>query len=109
MIGTRDNSIFSDWEKSEKENPSSRKFLDGRTIYESQPFRSANALSKFGLPLLSDFGEARIGEVHTGLIQPELYRAPEVVLKMEWTSKVDIWNVGTLVSISYFLDVSVGM
>ena len=108
MIGTRDNSIFSDWEKSEKENPSSRKFL-GRTIYESQPFRSANALSKFGLPLLSDFGEARIGEVHTGLIQPELYRAPEVVLKMEWTSKVDIWNVGTLVSISYFLDVSVGM
>jgi serine/threonine protein kinase len=49
------------------------------------------------MPLLSDFGEARLGDVHDGLIQPDIYRAPEVILGMSWTSKVDIWNVGALV------------
>lgn len=49
------------------------------------------------MPLLSDFGEARLGDVHNGLIQPDIYRAPEVILGMSWTSKVDIWNVGVLV------------
>lgn len=49
------------------------------------------------MPLLSDFGEARLGDVHNGLIQPDIYRAPEVILGMSWTSKVDIWNVGALV------------
>ncbi|KAH1783240.1 hypothetical protein KXX36_000368 [Aspergillus fumigatus] len=48
------------------------------------------------MPLLSDFGEARLGDVHNGLIQPDIYRAPEVILGMSWTSKVDIWNVGAL-------------
>jgi serine/threonine protein kinase len=37
-------------------------------------------------------------DVHDGLIQPDIYRAPEVILGMSWTSKVDIWNVGALVS-----------
>lgn len=50
------------------------------------------------MPLLSDFGEARLGDVHDGSIQPDIYRAPEVILGMSWTSKVDIWNVGALVS-----------
>lgn len=49
------------------------------------------------MPILSDFGDARIGEVHNGLIQPDIYRAPEVMLGMSWTAKVDIWNVGVLV------------
>lgn len=50
------------------------------------------------MPLLADFGEACIGDKeHEGLIQPDLYRAPEVVLGMKWTPKVDIWNVGVLV------------
>jgi len=50
------------------------------------------------MPILSDFGNARIGDAQEGLIQPDLYLAPEVVLGMKWTSKVDIWNVGVLVS-----------
>lgn len=53
------------------------------------------------MPILSDFGDARIGDVHEGLIQPDIYRAPEVILGKKWTSKVDIWNVGTLVSDVY--------
>lgn len=49
------------------------------------------------MPILTDFGEARLGDMHEGLIQPDIYRAPEVILGMSWTSKVDIWNVGVLV------------
>ena len=29
---------------------------------------------------------------------PNVYRAPEVILKMRWDYKVDIWNVAMVVS-----------
>lgn len=49
--------------------------------------------------MLTDFGEARLrGSAHTGLIQPIQYRAPEVLFGMPWDYKVDIWNVGVMVS-----------
>ena len=60
-------------------------------------FQNQRGWRSYGMPILSDFGEMRIGESHEGLIQPDLYRAPEVVLGGKWTSKVDIWNVGVLV------------
>lgn len=47
--------------------------------------------------LIADLGMARIGPQHEGFIQPEIYRAPEVMLCMPWTSAVDIWNVGVMV------------
>lgn len=54
---------------------------------------------KHGRPVLSDFGEARFGqEDYSGDIQPFIYRAPEVALRMRWDSKVDIWSAGMLVS-----------
>lgn len=28
---------------------------------------------------------------------PDIYRAPEVILNMNWDYKVDIWNVGMVV------------
>lgn len=34
----------------------------------------------------------------TEWIQPQMLRAPEVILGAEWNSKVDIWNVGLVVS-----------
>ena len=69
-----------------------------RTVYQSRFLRCKNGWNDFGMPILSDFGDARIGDVHEGLIQPDIYRAPEVILGKKWTSKVDIWSVGTLVS-----------
>lgn len=52
-----------------------------------------------GLPILSDLGEARIGNgKHKGDIMPGIYRAPEVILDMDWGSSVDIWSIGTMVS-----------
>lgn len=56
-----------------------------------------------GLPLLADFGEARrlplegSREVLNDDIMPNAYRAPEVILKMNWDWRVDIWNVAILV------------
>lgn len=55
-----------------------------------------------GLPVLSDLGEARDGShKHSGDIMPGIYRAPEVILNMDWDEKVDIWSIGVMVS--YFI------
>ena len=53
-----------------------------------------------GEPLISDFGAAHLGEPgqkHTGDVMPGVYRAPEIILGMEWDSKIDIWAVGVMV------------
>ncbi|KAJ5569564.1 kinase-like protein [Penicillium hispanicum] len=97
IISARDDSIFRDWEKSEEAEPTPRKLSCGNTIYQSRFFHRKRGWNGYGMPILSDFGDARIGDVHEGLIQPDIYRAPEVILGKKWTSKVDIWNVGTLV------------
>ena len=63
-------------------------------MYLSRPIK----LKKNGGLVLGDFGEARFGQTtYTDLIQPEPYRAPEVMLGMPWDEKVDIWSVGTMV------------
>lgn len=98
IISAKDDSTFHEWADNEKADPSPRKVDGDYTVYLSRPFRRKKGWSGFGMPLLSDFGEARLGNVHEGLIQPDIYRAPEVILGMSWTSKVDIWNVGVLVS-----------
>lgn len=97
IISAKDDSIFREWDDSEATDPSPRKVNDDYTIYLSRPFRRKKGWSGYGMPLLSDFGEARIGEVHDGLVQPDIYRAPEVILGVSWTAKVDIWNIGVLV------------
>lgn len=85
---------FSGLEDSEIEEPSPRKVLGPeRTIYTSHIVVPGN-----GLPLLSDFGEARFSEEeHDEDIMRNLYRAPEVVLKMKWDNKVDVWSSALMV------------
>ncbi|GAB1194053.1 hypothetical protein APSETT444_003292 [Aspergillus pseudonomiae] len=97
IIGAKDDSIYRQWEKEEETEPSPRKTDGSYTVYQSRPFLRKKGWRGFGMPFLSDFGEARLGDVHEGLIQPDIYRAPEVILGMSWTSKVDIWNGGVLV------------
>ena len=29
---------------------------------------------------------------------PDVYRAPEVILQIDWDKKIDIWAIGTMVS-----------
>ncbi|OJZ81976.1 hypothetical protein ASPFODRAFT_64746 [Aspergillus luchuensis CBS 106.47] len=75
-----------EFEEEELRMPSARKVLQDRTIYKSSRFPPGD-----GLPLLSDFGEARLGdEEHNEDIMPDPYRAPEVILRENWDYKDDI-------------------
>ncbi|KAF2243251.1 kinase-like protein [Trematosphaeria pertusa] len=97
MLTVDDESVLDDFERAETEEPSPTKVInDIRIIYSSRKLGLPRD-SLWGQPVLCDFGEARIGESHRGLIQPELYRAPEVLFDMEWSSSVDIWNVAALI------------
>ena len=97
MLTIDDESLLQDFEQAEAEQPSPTKVIDGRrTIYGSRkPGLSTNMLR--GQSVLCDFGEARIGQIHKGLIQQELYLAPEVLFNIEWGCGVDIWSIATLV------------
>lgn len=83
----------------------------GRTIYRCHnDFGPLNAREiKNMIPKIVDFGLAtrldkpstRDGMVGEQLgiypIQPDFYRAPEVILGCGWNFKADIWNFGVLV------------
>ncbi|KAF8993902.1 kinase-like domain-containing protein [Cyathus striatus] len=83
-----------DFEESEINDPSPRKFDGDRTIYCTRPIKLPK---KAGRPILCDFGEARFGQsTYTDIIQPYQYRASEVILGIPWSYSMDIWNVGVL-------------
>lgn len=102
MLSLEDNTMLVDFSKAGVEQPSPRKKIDeSRIIYKSRPFRRPVGGKGYGLPVLCDFGEARIGKRHESgpFVQPHIYRAPEVIFEMSWGSVVDIWNLGALVSV----------
>lgn len=83
-------------EQEEIQNPSPRKVLADRVIHLSYTMPITH-----GAPVITDFGAARLGDPgqkHHGDVMPGVYRAPEVILGMEWDSKIDIWSVGVMVS-----------
>ena len=48
--------------------------------------------------VLCDFGEARLGPAHPHEeIQPDLYKAPEIIMQTGWSHSVDIWNAACMV------------
>ena len=98
MLGIEDESVFIDYEQAEHSNPSQSKHISQtRRIYASRPFRSPHDYA-YGPPVLCDFGEARIGIDHAHEeIQPEIYKAPEVLMETGWTHSADIWNAACLV------------
>ena len=98
MLTIEDDTMLADLEKAECENPSPRKVIDAnRTIYTSRDFRPPKSHA-WGHPVLCDFGEARIGGEHPHEeIQPEIYKAPEVIMETGWSHIADIWNVGCMV------------
>ncbi|OOQ90876.1 protein kinase domain protein [Penicillium brasilianum] len=83
MLSLEDNTMLADFADEE----ASRQFR--------RPFREKS----FGLPILCDLGEARIGKTQESgpFVQPNVYRAPEIIFEMAWGSAVDIWNLGALI------------
>lgn len=97
MFGLDDDNVFEKYEQLELQDPSPRKILDDHTVYTS---RDLAVPKKWGAPVLCDFGSVVPGDVeHTEDIQPDIYRAPEVILEVPWSYEVDIWNAGCMVSV----------
>ncbi|KAI9926764.1 hypothetical protein MW887_003859 [Aspergillus wentii] len=97
MLGISDDSVFSDFEEKELQRPVPRKEVDpdGRTNYMSQDLRVPKSV---GAPVLCDFGSAVVGDQYrTEDVQPNIYRAPQVILQAPWTYSIDIWNVGCMI------------
>ncbi|KOC13626.1 putative CDK4/6 [Aspergillus flavus AF70] len=102
MMAIEDTAILTKFEEEEKSSPSPRKVVGDRMIYASRKLRKTK---QHGRPTLCDFGQARRGpNTYCGDIQPYIYRAPEVLLRMPWNEKVDIWNVGVLGHLFYARD-----
>ncbi len=96
LLDLDDASALEAFEEEERTSPVARKVAADRAIYLSR--RIVTAGEKYGRPVLCDFGEARFGRTaYTERIQPYQYRAPEVILRMPWNEKVDIWSVGLMV------------
>ncbi|KAK6006597.1 hypothetical protein QM012_007007 [Aureobasidium pullulans] len=97
MMGSKDSRIFEKLLKEENDCPSARKITNGYTIYQSRKFTLDEIVENAGSLFLTDFGETRTqAEDWHGLIQPDPFRAPEVILRMPWTAKTDIWNLGVM-------------
>ncbi|KAG6165115.1 hypothetical protein E4U51_004603 [Claviceps purpurea] len=97
MLLGADESVLREFEQEELNNPCPRKELEGKTVYQS---RELNQAKDFDALVLCDFGSAMHlddGIARREDIQPDVYRAPEVVLGIPWTSSVDIWNVGCMI------------
>ncbi|PYH37078.1 kinase-like protein [Aspergillus neoniger CBS 115656] len=96
MFGIKDDSVFTDIEENESRRPVPRKEGDERTIYMS---RELKVPREVGAPVLCDFGSAMVvnDEYQRVFIQPQIYRAPEVILGVPWTYSADIWNVGCMI------------
>ncbi|KAJ5384277.1 hypothetical protein N7517_002188 [Penicillium concentricum] len=88
-------SILDRFTDSEIEHPSARKSVDNMPVYASRRFELPQ---NFGRAVLSDFGSAVRGdEERNHDAQPTIYRSPEVMLKIQWSYPIDIWNVGTMI------------
>ncbi|EGX95239.1 Protein kinase-like domain [Cordyceps militaris CM01] len=95
MFESSDQSVLIDVEQGELQAPSPRKELEGRCIYTSRELKFSKYM---GLPVLCDFGTTVKGGVqHLEEAQPNIYRAPEVLLQVPWTYSIDIWNVGCMI------------
>lgn len=92
-MGIDDESVLAEMEEDEISNPAPRKQLCDRTVYATRAMPLTS-----GEPILADLGEARFAEgKQTGIVMPSVYRAPEVMLGMDWDNKVDIWALGQTV------------
>ncbi|KAG4429982.1 hypothetical protein IFR05_014532 [Cadophora sp. M221] len=95
MFGIEDDSVFTAFEEQELVDPSPRKTVNGRTIYLS---RELQIPKTWGAPVLCDFGSAVVGDIeHLEDVQPDIYRAPEVILEAPWSYQIDIWNTGCMI------------
>ncbi|KAI2912925.1 hypothetical protein CBS147320_10696 [Aspergillus niger] len=99
LVSIEDSSVLHSFAQSQPSKPMSQKTVDGHTIYLSHNNFGRPKSLNF-LPVLSDFGSAQFqldGVTNTWPIQPDCYRAPEVLLGAGWSYSADIWNLGAMI------------
>ena len=84
--------------RDEREDPLPQKVFEDRTIYLCRN-NFGFQVSSLGRPVITDFGLSVFGDKapHNHPIQPNGFRAPEVIIGANWDYSVDIWNLGALV------------
>jgi serine/threonine protein kinase len=101
MVSFEDQAVLGDFMNSQFDQPMQYKIdSTGRSVYRSHnefgPLRKVK-----NIPKIVDFGlSTRLdSEDEWGIypIQPDHYRAPEVILGCGWKMSADIWNLGILV------------
>lgn len=99
MVGCTDNEILEAFEEREFDEPSPRKTDGDYVIYASRELDLPDEPDSF---ILCDFGDAQFGQKeYVGEVMPDLYRAPEIILKIPWNEKIDIWSTGLMASSSF--------
>lgn len=85
-----------------------RQLQHSEQMFQETPYgRIFQSYSDFGplksyvsVPMITDFDQADDGDFGAYPIQPDVYRAPEVLLGWGWSHSADIWNFGNLVLVS---------
>jgi hypothetical protein len=90
-----DEICLKDIEEQEPESPSIPNISHGVPVYQSRK----PMLELSGVPILTDFGQMRLAEPdNRDWWMSDLYRAPELLLKLPWGFPVDVCSVGVMVS-----------
>ncbi|KIM35934.1 hypothetical protein M413DRAFT_78930, partial [Hebeloma cylindrosporum] len=101
LLRIDDETVLKDAEEAEIKSPSARKITEESVIFACKdlPGPPRRWIGKKSDLVLCDFGEARTGkDSYTDhIIQPPVYRAPEVFLHLPWGTPVDIWNLGCMI------------
>lgn len=101
MVAFEDQSTIEAFVRGQAARPMARKHVGDRTVYRCHndfgPI--SKGLAKM-IPQITDFGLAQRGDkaapnIHP--IQPDEFRAPEVLLGIGWSYSADVWNFGAMV------------
>ncbi|KAI9731117.1 MAG: hypothetical protein M1818_007975 [Claussenomyces sp. TS43310] len=94
MMSIADKELLKQFEEEEWPDPSLRSIDGNRIIYASRDLEVPDDFSHF---VVCDLGYAVFGEKkYSGEAMPDLYRAPELVLRTTWDEKIDIWSLGLM-------------
>ncbi|PNY20667.1 Serine/threonine-protein kinase SRPK [Tolypocladium capitatum] len=101
LMSVERGSLIEHFADSQSAYPMARKECHGHTLYAAHTsYGDIDArLVANMVPKIADFGLARRGDgAHPLLhpIQPNLFRAPEVLLGTGWSYSADVWNFGTM-------------
>ncbi|POR33249.1 Serine/threonine-protein kinase SRPK [Tolypocladium paradoxum] len=101
LMSAEHESLIEHFADSQSTRPMARKVFGDRTLYAAHTsYGDIDARFMANMvPKIADFGLAKRGDGADPLlhpIQPNLFRAPEVLLGTGWSYSADVWNFGAM-------------